>query len=381
MQQPIPVLDIWRLDARLLPLDDEAELLQQHHDLLVGELKAARIRDARRPVGIVHAVAVVIVPMVPRRIILKVPQQRTDVDEQAPGLQARADHLEVPDEIRRRVEEEDARDGVVRALVLLVAVRAQEVGGAHGHGPGAGRAPEHRRRVHVRDRVAAQVVGAREVVGEGVNPGVDGVLAGAAALVEDVLRGEELVVGDLVALGVEAVLAELVDETAEPGARHENGHDLLFSSLRPAAPCCCCCCSPPPPLRAQGLQHGPVAALALVGAVGRPVAPELADGAARLVDVRVARHAGVGRRDGLAAKRAQGEVDNVPGKRRVGVDGGVGGVERSEVVEGRRGEELPVVLGEGVEGLAAEVRHVEVRDSCVFAAGGHGGSVKGSLML
>jgi hypothetical protein len=52
---------------------------------------------------------------------------------------------------------------------------------------------------------------AARVVGEAVDPGVDGVDFGAVAVVEDVGAGEELVVANFVAFDVKAIFAELKD--------------------------------------------------------------------------------------------------------------------------------------------------------------------------
>lgn len=133
------------------------------------------------------AVAVVIVTMVAWRVILKVPQQRAKVEQCAAGLEACVYGLEVTDQVGRRVEEEYGRDRVVGARVLRVRVQAQKVGRAHGHlarggldrGHGGGG-------VDVGDGVALQVVLAGRVIGEDVNPGVDGVLLGGLHEVEDV---------------------------------------------------------------------------------------------------------------------------------------------------------------------------------------------------
>ena len=51
----------------------------------------------------------------------------------------------------------------------------------------------------------------------------------------------------------------------------------------------------------------------------------------------------------------------------VGIDGVVSFIEGLKKVEGGPGEELPVRLGEGVEGLAAEVGDIEVSDFGVLA--------------
>lgn len=66
-------------------------------------------------------------------------------------------------------------------------------------------------RVDVRDSHGLQVRGAAGVVGEAVDPGVDGVGFGAGTVVEDVGAGQELVVGYFVAFNAEAVFAELED--------------------------------------------------------------------------------------------------------------------------------------------------------------------------
>lgn len=131
-------------------------------------------------------VAVIIVSMVPRGIVLKVPQQGADVDEDAAGPKAVPDDLEIAYQIWRRVQKEDAGYDVVLVLVVLIAVEAKEVGRAHGHLPAVRRLSEGRGRVDVRDLVAAQMVRTGAVVGEGVYPGVDGVLARGLALVEDI---------------------------------------------------------------------------------------------------------------------------------------------------------------------------------------------------
>lgn len=189
LQHTVSILDIGCLDTRLLPLDHEARLLQQCHDLIVGQFKASRVGDTRRVVRIVYPVAVVVVTVVPGWVILKMPQQRADIDEDAARLETGPDHLQVPNQVGRGVEEEDARHGVVRLLVVLAAVAAQKVGRAHGHGLRAGGLPQDGRGVDVGDGVAAEVVGAGEVVGEGVHPGVDGVVVDLRAFVDDVLRG------------------------------------------------------------------------------------------------------------------------------------------------------------------------------------------------
>lgn len=159
-------------------------------------------------------------------------------------------------------------------------------------------------------------------------------------------------VGDLVAFGFEALLAELVDETAQASPRDEHREDLVTPLPRP--------------LLLHSLQHGAIARLPLRRPIRRPIPPELPYRAPRLVNVRVLGQADVPRRDARAAKRAQRELGDAAGQARIGVDGVVGGVEGREVVEGRRGQELPVGLREGVEGLAAEVGDVEVGDSGVF---------------
>lgn len=57
--------------------------------------------------------------------------------------------------------------------------------------------------MNIRDRVASQMVSSGEMIGESVNPGEDSVVFGSRAAVENVGGGQQLMVRDLVAFGVE----------------------------------------------------------------------------------------------------------------------------------------------------------------------------------
>ncbi|CRK27522.1 hypothetical protein BN1708_004412, partial [Verticillium longisporum] len=254
------VLDVGRGAVRLAGLDDEADALDEGHDLVVGELEGARIGDAGRVVVVVLAVAVVVAAVVAGRVVLKVPQQGPDVDEEAAGLEAAEDGLEVAHEVGRRVEEEDGGDDVVGCAPRLVAVETEEIGGAHGHGEGGAW-------VQVWHGVAAQVVLARAVVREGVNPGEDGELAGGLGVVEDKVRGEELVVGDLVALDVTAGAAEFEDEAAETGAGDEDA-EICAAVVATAA--AAACGGKARALALDGGEDGAIGGVALGGAGGGP---------------------------------------------------------------------------------------------------------------
>lgn len=59
-------------------------------------------------------------------------------------------------------------------------------------------------------------------VGESGGEGVEWILPTGGDVVEDPIRGEELVVGDLVALGVVAVQDQREENAAQAGPRHED---------------------------------------------------------------------------------------------------------------------------------------------------------------
>jgi hypothetical protein len=71
---------------------------------------------------------------------------------------------------------------------------------------------------------------------------------------------------------------------------------------------------------------------------------------------------GCNRPEGLESIASDGA-----GKLGILIDGVIHLLEGVEKVEGRSCKEFPVVLGEGVEGLATEVGDVEVRDFSVLA--------------
>lgn len=170
LQHALGILDIRRTQALLLLLHHKPNFLDQRNDLISRQLETARVRNARRVTRVVLTIAVVVMTMVARRIVLEVPQQRADVDEHAAGLEAAVDRLQIADEIRRGVEEENGGDGVVGVCVLFVAVQTEEVGGTHGHLADVGCGGEDGAWVDVGDFAALKVASASFVVGKGVDP-------------------------------------------------------------------------------------------------------------------------------------------------------------------------------------------------------------------
>ena len=77
---------------------------------------------------------------------------------------------------KEAVKEKDAGNSVAGFVLLFIAIEAEEVGGAHVHGTLVLGAGKQRRWVDVRDRVAAKVILAGDVVRESVYPGVESVL-------------------------------------------------------------------------------------------------------------------------------------------------------------------------------------------------------------
>lgn len=359
-----------------MPLNAEAKPLDQRHHLVVRQLDGPALRNAETPTTVImDATALLALPFPPRRlgppvlrarrIVLKVPQQRAQVDPHAALLQTVGDGLDVVDQIRRRVDEEDARDRVERGAVLRAAVRDAEVGRRHAHPrervrahARAGRA-QQRRRMHVGHAHGLQLVRAAGVVRERVRPRVHGELLGARRVVEDEGRRHQLVVRDLVALDGEAQRAELDDQPPQARARHEHA-DLVAVRGRHGGV-----------LGGEGGQDGAVAGAALGGAGGAPVAVHLPERAAGLFHVGGgggAAPAGLGGGVGVAGAgdvRVDAEVwgggaEDGFGQVGVGVDGVVDGIEGVKEGEGGLGQEVPVGGGHGVEVLSADVRHVVV---------------------
>lgn len=121
--------------------------------------------------------------------------------------------------------------------------------------------------------------------------------------------------------------------------------------------------------------HRTVAGLTLCGTLGRPIAVELADSAPRFIDVPVLSDANPWLRHDLVValfgvivllEASKAEPNNIAGELGIGVNGGVDLVQCLEVVEGRSGKHLPVGLGQGVEGLTAQMGAVKVCDPAVL---------------
>lgn len=349
-QDGICILDVRGFNPRLPRFHYKSQLLDESHDLVVGELEASRIGDSRRVVVVVLPITVVVTAVITWRLVLEMPQQGPDVYEDATGLQAVEDGLEVADEVRGRVEEEDGGDDVIGVPVVFVAVEAEEVGGAHGHVAGAWGAGELGGRVDVGHLVAAEVILPGQMVGEGVYPGIDGVLAGALGAVEDVGGGEELMVGDFVALGVEAHAAQLEDEPAQARAGDEDFEWEGLGVLGEAAA--------PLPLLLSGAENGAETGGTFGGALGGPVAEELTDGAAGFVDVGVfgdagpfAGHGGLlrvvgGGPPGASHVEGPEAVDgDGTGQLGIGVYGIVRLIQGLQEIEWWLGEHLPMGLG------------------------------------
>ena len=288
------------------------------------------------------------------------------------------DRFDVPDQIRSRVDEIYRHDGVEGVFVRLVSVQEYEIRRRHTH-PGGGVAShvaedvlEGAPGMHVRYFHLFQLMLPADQVGEVEREGVQIELLALDRVVQDPVRRDELVVGYLVPLDRVPPPAELEDQTPEAGARDQDP-DVVFGRGAPEG-------------ADDVLDHGLVAGSALGGAVVRPVAVQLPDRGARFVRVGwLGRVAPVGRPRGLLVLRASGargsgslEVDDGRGLGAadaegyegrvehfrsdfgVGVDRVVDAVEGREQVEGWGGEGAPLGCGEGVEVLAAAVRHVVV---------------------
>lgn len=171
-------------------------------------------------------------------------------------------------------------------------------------------------------------------------------------------------VGDFVTLSDVAVLAQVEDESAQSGSGHQDFQRLRLPSLFP--------------LLLDGLHDGSVACGPLLAAGLCPIAIELANGAPRLVNIRVlrdadplTRHGGLGLRGsgGNRAERLQTRLSNGARQDGVGLYGLVDAFERVQKVERRRRQQLPVGLGEGVKGLPTEVGDVEMGDFGILTEG------------
>ena len=121
---------------------------------------------------------------------------------------------------RRRVHEEARRDGVPR--LALVAVHVQELARGHAEVRLAAAAAQQRRRHDVGHARGAQPVARAPAVRGLVDEGVERDLVRPQARVEQEVRAEQHVVGELVALRAVAARRDLEHEAREAGAGHEH---------------------------------------------------------------------------------------------------------------------------------------------------------------
>lgn len=88
LQHALRILDIRSGNVVLLLFDHEPDFRHQRHYLIVRQFETARIGDTRRVLGVVLAIAVVVVAVVTWRVVLEMPEQWAEIDKNAARFEA-----------------------------------------------------------------------------------------------------------------------------------------------------------------------------------------------------------------------------------------------------------------------------------------------------